>query len=145
VTAHQCWTLCVTVCACVCGCFVVVACACVLSGAALWPVVTPEGPGHNPLAWCATLRLNCSSSHGPHWAPGNDLNWVQTTWFSSYMPFEKQIQQKQRLKIYFFKLLNMEVQLYSSPLIQPLVKVIIMIVQKVKCFFFLQYTIFYTL
>lgn len=48
---------------------------CVLSGAALWPVVTSEGPGHNPLAWCATLSLNCSSSHVPHWT---GLHWVQT-------------------------------------------------------------------
>lgn len=38
---------------------------CVLSGAALWPVVTPEAPGHNLLAWCATLRQNGSSSHAP--------------------------------------------------------------------------------
>lgn len=58
----------------------------VLSGAALWPVVTSEGTQHNPVAWCATLSLNCSSSHGPQWARGNDLSWVQTTWFSSYKP-----------------------------------------------------------
>lgn len=38
----------------------------VLSGTALWPVVTSAGD--NPLGRCAPLSLNCGSSHGPHWA-----------------------------------------------------------------------------
>lgn len=45
-----------------------VAALCALSGAALWPVVTSEGPGHNPLAWCATVSPSCSRSHVPHWS-----------------------------------------------------------------------------
>lgn len=73
---------------------------CVLSGAALWPVVTFEGPGHNPLAWCAPLSLNCSSSHGPHyWARGAQFRLYAS---AATGASEKQTQQQCRQKFYLF-------------------------------------------
>ena len=77
---------------------------CVLSGAALWPVVTFEGPGHNPLAWCAPLSLNCSSSHGPrYWARGAQFRPHAS---AATGASEEQTQQQCRQKFYLFELVN---------------------------------------